>query len=191
VIEADKQPARRVRVRLRGQEVLTDGNGAFLLRNIPVSGPNDILIVEATAVRLNQRIDRANANRTPAVPNGITNIGVIVLPDPAVNQPPALVIAPSFTATAGIQNDFAFYAFDFDDGRIPRLSVTGAAFATIIPGNLGEQKPTVLRLTPSANQLGTFRLVVTATDGNGATTRRTVDVVVNARALRDSSGSNK
>ena len=191
VIEADKRSARRVRVRVRGQETLTDGNGAFLLRNVPVGGVNDILIAEATGVRLNQRIDHANSNRTPAVPNGITYIGLITLPDPNVNQPPALVIAPSFTATAGVQNDFAFYAFDFDDGRIPRLSVTGAAFATIIPGNLGEQRPTILRLTPSANQLGNFRLVVVATDGNGATTTRTVELVVNARALTEPSGSRK
>jgi uncharacterized protein (TIGR03437 family) len=160
VLESDRSPTRRARVRIRGQEALTDGNGGFLIRNVPVSGPS---------------------NRTAALPNSVTNVGVISLPDPSLNQPPVLLIASALTTPATKQVDYEFYAYDYDDRRVPRLAVTGAAFAQIIPGTIdarGQATPSLLRLAPTANQLGTFSLVVTATDSFGATVTRTVVVTV-------------
>ena len=181
VLESDRSPTRRARVRIRGQEALTDGNGGFLIRNVPVGGPNDILIAEATVARADGRVDYANSNRTAANPNSVTNVGIISLPDPSLNQPPVLLIASSLTASATKQNDFEFYAYDFDDRRVPRLAVTGATFAQVIPGTVdarGQLTPTLLRLTPTANQVGNFQLVVTATDSYGAVVSRTVNVTV-------------
>ncbi len=181
VLESDRSPTRRARVRIRGQEALTDGNGGFLIRNVPVGGPNDILIVEATVVRTDGRIDYANSNRTAANPNSLTNVGVILLPDPSLNQPPVLLIASTLTTPATKQVDYEFYAYDYDDRRIPRLVVTGAAFAQIIPGTVdarGQLTPSLLRLAPTANQIGNFQLIVTATDSYGAVVSRTVNVTV-------------
>ncbi len=181
VLESDRSPVRRARVRLRGQEALTDGNGGFLLRNVPISGPDDILIVEATVVRSDGRIDHANGNRTAASPNSITNIGVISLPDPSLNQPPVLLIASSVMVPATKQSDIEFSAYDYDDRRVPRLAVTGASFAQVIPGTVdakGQLTPSLLRLAPTANQIGNFQLIVSATDSFGATVSRTVNVTV-------------
>ncbi len=181
VVESDRSPTRRARVRIRGQEALTDGNGGFLLRNVPVSGPDDILIVEATVVRPDGRIDHANSNRTAASPNSITNVGVITLPDPSLNQPPVLLIASAVMVPATKQSDIEFSAYDYDDRRVPRLAVTGASFATVVPGTVdakGQLTPSLLRLAPTANQLGNFQLIVTATDSFGATVSRTVNVTV-------------
>ncbi len=179
VLDANRTPLRRALVRLRGQEGFTDGNGGFTLRNVPVSNVSDLIIVEASYARANGRVDRAFSNRIAPVISGFTNVGDIVMPAVNANQPPVIVVASALTANAAQINDFNFIAYDPDEARVPTLTVSGAAFAVVIPPTA--QTPPVLRLTPTANQLGTFTLTLTATDSQNAVTTRTITVrVVNA-----------
>ncbi len=179
VLDANRTPLRRALVRLRGQEAFTDGNGGFTLRNVPVSNVSDLIIVEASYARANGRVDRAFSNRIAPVISGFTNVGDIVMPAVNANQPPVIVVASSLTANAAQTNDFNFLAYDPDETRTPVLAVSGATFASVIAPTA--QTPAMLRLTPTANQLGSFTLTLTATDSQSAVTTRTITVrVVNA-----------
>jgi uncharacterized protein (TIGR03437 family) len=172
VLDADRTPLRRALVRLRGQEAFTDGNGGFVLRNVPVANASDSIIVEASFARPNGRVDRANSNRTAPVINGFTNVGDILMPAANSNQPPALVVPSTITANAGQTNDFNLLSYDVDERTVPVVRVTGAPFAAIITAVQTGQP--VLRLTPTANQLGSFTLQVTATDSQHTVTTRSI-----------------
>jgi uncharacterized protein (TIGR03437 family) len=171
VLDADRSPVRNALVRVRGRESLTDGTGGFVLRNVPV-GERDTLQVEAAFLRPNGRTTRADSDKALAVPGGITNVGIISLPDPRLNQPPVLVVSSLILTVASKGGDYAFQAFDEEDQRVPTLRVTGAPFATIV-ANPNTPGSALLRLAPTANQIGDFEVTILAVDSAGAATART------------------
>src|SRR5205085_3100015 len=69
-----------------------------------------------------------------------------------------------------------FVANDPDTGQTIQVTVTGANFATIIPGS---NDVYTLRLSPKVNDAGTYTLTVTALDNLGASTIRTIALKVN------------
>jgi hypothetical protein len=171
VLDADRSPVRNALVRVRGREALTDGTGGFILRNVPV-GDRDTLQVEAAFLRATGRITRADSNPTLAVPGGLTNVGIISLPDPRLNQPPTLVVSPLILTVAGKGGDYAFQAFDEDDQKVPTLRVSGASFASIVTSP-NTPSGAILRLSPASTQLGDFEVTITAIDSTGTVTART------------------
>jgi uncharacterized protein (TIGR03437 family) len=172
VLDNDRSPLRRTLVRCRGQEDFTDGNGGFVLRNVSINSNGDPLVIEASLVRANGRVDRVQSNPTNAVSSGVTNAGTLMMPASTSNQPPIILISPQLTVNAGETREFAFVADDPDSGQTVRLTLSGASFATLL------QNPPALRLAPSFNDTGSFTLTLIATDNQGATTTRNLTVTV-------------
>lgn len=162
VLDSDGSAARRALVRVRGQESFTDGNGGFVIRNVPVSSENDLLVVEASYVRPTFRVDRTESNRTTANPGGFTNVGVLTLPAATSNQPPYIVVASNLTVNAGATSDISFVAEDPDSGQTVQVTLNGPSWATL-QGN-----SRTIRLSPGANDTGMFGLTLTAIDNLGA-----------------------
>ncbi|MBI3423593.1 MAG: carboxypeptidase regulatory-like domain-containing protein [Acidobacteria bacterium] len=162
VLDSDRTPARRVLVRVRGQEDFTDGNGGFVIRNVPVNSASDVLIVEASYVRPNFRVDRTESNRTTANPGGFTDVGTLTLPAATSNQSPYILIPPDLTVVAGTSSDIAFVAEDPDSGQTVQVTLNGPPWATL-PAN-----GRTIRLSPGANDVGTFGFTLTAIDNLGA-----------------------
>jgi uncharacterized protein (TIGR03437 family) len=162
VLDSDGTAARRVLVRVRGQESFTDGNGGFVIRNVPVSSDSDVLIVEASYVRPNFRVDRTESNRTTAVPGGFTNVGTLTLPAATSNQAPYILVASDLTVNAGTTSDISFVAEDPDSGQTVQVTLNGPSW-TMLQAN-----SRTIRLSPGANDTGMFGLTLTAIDNLGA-----------------------
>jgi uncharacterized protein (TIGR03437 family) len=169
-------PVRRVLVRARGREVFTDGNGGFILRNVPVK-PGEQISVEVSFLRANGRIERKQSNSAPVVPGGITIISpAIELPSPTANRPPVLLAPFDLTTMEGPPvADYTFVASDPDRNQTLNVTVTGAGFASVIQG-AGELH--TLRLSPGFNDSGSYTLTLMATDNFGLSTMRKISVTV-------------
>ncbi|MBI1762031.1 MAG: tandem-95 repeat protein, partial [Acidobacteria bacterium] len=177
-LDADRTPVRRAMIRARGQEQLTDGNGGFILRNVPVLPGTDQLTVEASLLRPNGRVERLTRAGIPVVKDGITNVSPeLIFGSLTANQPPVLFAPNAFTANAGQTNDLPFFASDADSDQPVNVTVTGASFATIIR-NATLPHLFTLRLTPVIADAGDRTLTLTATDNQGATTTQTLQLTV-------------
>ncbi len=162
VLDSDRTPARRALVRVRGQEDFTDGNGGFVLRNVPVASGNDVLTVEASFVRPNFRVDRTESNRTVAIAGGITDVGTLTLPAATSNQPPYILIPPELTLIAGTTRDVIFVAADPDSEQPVQVIFSGPSFVRLQPDNR------TLRFSPGVNDVGLHGISLTVTDASGA-----------------------
>lgn len=158
VLDSDGTPARRVLVRVRGQEDFTDGNGGFVIRNVPVSSANDVLVVEASFMRPTFRVDRAESNRTSANPGGFTNVGTLTLPAATSNQPPYLILPSELTFTAGTTRDVTFIAADPDSEQPVQVVFSGPSFVSLLTGNR------TIRFAPTANHIGDHVFTLTISD---------------------------
>ena len=177
-LDFDRTPVRRALIRARGQEQLTDGNGGFILRNVPVLPGADQLTVEASLLRPNARVERLARTGIAVVKDGITNVTPeLVFGSLTANQPPVLFAPNAFTANAGQTNDLPFFADDADSEQPVNVTVAGASFATIIP-NAAVPHLFTLRLTPVIADAGERALTLTATDNQGATTTQTLRLTV-------------
>lgn len=163
VLDSDGTPARRVLVRVRGQEDFTDGNGGFVIRNVPVSSGNDVLVVEASFMRPTFRVDRAESNHTTANPGGFTNVGTLTLPAATSNQPPYLILPSELTFTAGATRDVTFIAADPDSEQSVQVIFSGPSFASLLTGNR------TIRFAPTANHVGDHVFTLTISDSQGTT----------------------
>ena len=177
VVDSDgKTPVRGARVVTRGQETTTDGLGQYILLNVPLSGANDQLTLDASLTRPGGRVDRAQRTGVAAVQNGLTRVPDLTLViDP--NRPPTLIVPPTVTITEGLTRDFGLIASDPDAGQTLQVTVTGAGvvFATIIPGAAPVYN---LRLAPGAGTANTYTLIVKATDSQGASVMQNVALTV-------------
>lgn len=177
-LDADRTPVRRALVRARGQEQLTDGNGGFIMRNVPVQPGTDQLTVEASLLRPNGRVERLARTGIPVIKDGITNVTPeLVFGSATANQPPVLFVQNAFTANAGQTNDLPFFAGDADTEQPVNVTVAGASFATVIR-NATVPRLFTLRLTPVIADAGERTLTLTATDNQGATTTQTLRLTV-------------
>ncbi len=162
VVDSDRGPARRALVRARGQEDFSDGNGGFVIRNVPVASANDTFTVEASLVRPNFRIDRAESNRLTAVAGGVTDAGTLTLPAATSNQPPYLLIPPGLTLTTGTTRDVVFVAADPDSEQPVQAIFSGPSFAKLQSDNR------TIRFSPGVNDVGLHGISLTVTDARGA-----------------------
>jgi uncharacterized protein (TIGR03437 family) len=173
VFDNDRTPVRLATVRTRGQEGFTDGSGGFILRNVPVDANRNPLIVEASLVRPNGRVDRAQSANVRTVAGGITEVGELILPAANSNQPPAVLISSELSVNAGQTRDIAFVASDPDGTQPIQLVLAGLSFASVV------QTPALaIRLAPTINDVGTYVLTLTARDSQGGVTLITIRVNV-------------
>jgi uncharacterized protein (TIGR03437 family) len=178
VVDADGQtPVRLALVRARGQEAFTDGNGGFVLRDVPVNAANESLTVEASFVRPGGRVDRTQ-RAGAAVINGVTKITPdLVLPSSGANRAPTVLAAASAVVTQNETRDLNLIVSDPDGDQIGQVTVTGPSFAAIQNGATAGSF--TLRLTPDGNTAGSFTLTLRVADNRGATTFQNVAVRVN------------
>lgn len=168
-------PVRQARVRARGQEGLTDGNGGFVLPGVLVN-PNDQLSVEASFQRPNGRVERVQRGGIPAVVGGSTVVENLTLPAEASNRPPVMLLPPTLTMSEGEVRVVNFVASDPDAGQtVVDVRVSGARFASVTRG--GNDLNT-LRLNPAANDAGAYTLILTATDNLGASLTQNIALAV-------------
>ncbi len=174
VVDSDgRTPVRNADVSARGQQTVTDGNGGFILRDVPVGGTAGF-VLEAALLRATGRLDRAERTLV-SLPAGINRLTPdLVLSSPATqpNRPPSLLVTPaSLALNEGAQAALSVLTSDPDPGQTVQLSVSGAPFATA-------QGTSAIRLTPGAGSRGNYTLVVRATDSQGASSTQNVAVVV-------------
>jgi uncharacterized protein (TIGR03437 family) len=177
-LDADGSPVRRALIRARGQEQYTDGNGGFILRNVPVLPGQDLLTVEASLLRPSGRVERLQRTGISTVANGTTSVTPeLVFGSATANQPPVLFAPANATALAGLTTELPLLASDPDSEQPVTVTVSGAGFATVIPNGI-LPRSFALRLTPVLADAGERDLTLTATDNQGATTTRTLRLTV-------------
>ncbi|HZS05030.1 MAG TPA: Ig-like domain-containing protein [Blastocatellia bacterium] len=179
---------RRGLIRTRGQETFTDGNGGFILRNVPAKA-GDLISVEASYQRPNGRIDRKQSAEVPVVVGGITVITPdIVLPAAAINRPPVIQAPFALTVKEGERVDIPVNVFDPDEGQTITVTLSGPGFASLLEG-LSTLPSRAIRLAPGFDDSGAYTLTLTATDDKNATSTRTIPLtVVNTNRPPTSSG---
>jgi uncharacterized protein (TIGR03437 family) len=181
VAEADGQPARAAQVQVRGQSglALTDVNGGFLLRNVPVVGVESV--IEVNYLRADGTVDRAE-RRGVMLRVGTTLISPpIVLPGQGQGRAPVLLLPKSLAIEAGKTTDYTFLAYArLATATLQPLTVTGASFATVTSLNNDRY---MLRLTPGAGAAGNYTLAVAATDNQGMRTDETIALEVKTPAV--------
>ncbi len=169
------KPLRRVNVAARGQEALTDGNGFFVLRNVPVLGANDRVAVEITYLRPTGRVERALLTNIAIGAGATSPIGDVILSASNTNRPPVIIAAPSFTAEEGKRTDLHFVATDPDAGQTMQLSVAGPPFASLINRGSGSYS---LRVAPGFEDAGAYTLTITASDNQNSIVTQSVALTV-------------
>lgn len=168
-------PVRRALVSARGREDFTDGNGGFILRNVPVK-PGGQVSVEVSYLRPTGRIERKQSNSVPVVPGGITLITpAIELPARTLNRAPVILAPFKLSISEASITDVKFVASDPDRNQTITVSSSGTSFVTSI-NNTGDLY--TMRLIPGFNDAGTYTLNLTATDNFGLSTTRQIAVTV-------------
>ncbi len=177
-LDADRTPVRRALIRARGQEEFTDGNGGFIIRNVPVFPGNDTLSLDATLVRATGRVERLQRTGIPVVKDGTTMVAPeLVFGSATANQLPYIIAPDNQTANAGQTNDVPIFSGDPDNIQPVNLTVSGASFASIIR-NITLPHQFTLRLTPALSDAGTRDLTLVATDNQGGSTSRVIHLTV-------------
>jgi uncharacterized protein (TIGR03437 family) len=180
VKEADGQPARAAQVQVRGQSgfALTDVNGGFLLRNVPVMGTE--AVIEVNYLRADETVDRAE-RRGVTLRVGTTAISPpIVLPGQGQGRAPALLLPKSLAIEAGKTTDYTFLAYArVASATLQPPVVTGVPFAAITSLNNDRY---ALRLSPGSTAAGNYTLTIAATDSQSLKTEETIALEVRAPA---------
>lgn len=169
------RPVRRAVIVARGQEAMTDGNGFFALRNVPVLSANDRVAIEITYLRPEGRVERAALANIAISAGATASIGDLVLSAANSNRPPAIIAAPGFTVEEGKTADLNFVASDPDAGQTLQVSVTGPQFATLVNRGNGAYS---LRIAPGLDDAGDYALTITATDNQNAISTQNVALTV-------------
>ncbi len=169
VVDSDNTtPVRRALITLRGQQSLTDGNGSFTVRNVPVPA-NNLLSLEASFVRPTGRTDSVTRNNIAVGANGLTHVMPdLVLPSPTTqpNRPPSLVAPTLLTATEGQTRNIPLLVSDPDSDQPVQVTLTSPNFVTLVL----IQNVVNLRIAPPAGSAGSYPLTLKATDNLNATT---------------------
>ncbi len=173
VVDSDGvTPVRFSLVRARGREAFTDGNGGFILRDVPANNASDLLNVEASYARPGGRVDRAQRTNVAPVINGLTVISpAIVLPSPATNRAPVVLAPDNLVVTQGETRDVNILVNDPDPNQTLTVqSSVGQSFARIL--STTSRGLYLLRVTPSADNGGDYTLSISASDGLTTTIER-------------------
>jgi uncharacterized protein (TIGR03437 family) len=170
VKDKNNKPVSRATVDFRGQNAVTDGNGSFLMRFVPVS-ITDTVVVNVTAARGAGRVDRLQSDPpVAAVVGGITRVPDIILPDEKDNRPPTILAPPEVDVLAGTTLDLPIVVSDPDPGQTLTLTAEGRAsvFTTVPPNPTGVALYSI-RIAPTSAQAGDYTLILTASDGMAST----------------------
>lgn len=181
VTESTGTPVRGAFINARGQGVLTDGNGAFVLRLVPAS-QGEKPVIDVSYLRSTGRIERLT--RTDfTLPTNVAAEGYVrVTPDFVLgaanaNRPPVILAPTSISVAGGQSIDAEVVVSDQDAGQTVQLGVTGATFATL--ANLGNNFYR-LRIAPGVTDIGSRTLSLVATDSAGATATQAIALSVTA-----------
>lgn len=178
VLENDrKTPVAKAIVRFRGQESLTDGNGSYVLRYVPVKRDEEIS-VEVSYPRSTGRVDRAQSTIVPAIVGGITKVPDVILGDNKENRAPTILASPKIEIEEAKNYEFRFTVSDPDANQTVRVSVEGARFASVSRGVTSALNAYVLKLTPGYLDAGDYTLTLIASDNAGATARQEIALSV-------------
>lgn len=169
------RPVRRAVVIARGQEAITDGNGFFALRHVPILSANDRVAIEITYLRPEGRVERVALNGVAISAGATASIGDLILSASNSNRPPVIIAAPGFTAEEGKTADLNFVASDPDAGQTMQVSVAGPQFATLLNRGNGAYS---LRVAPGLEDAGDYTLAITATDSHNAISTHKVALTV-------------
>lgn len=177
VVDSDGvTPVRWALARSRGQEGFTDGNGGFVLRNVPVIDAGDLLTVEASLLRPDGRVDRAERNGIVPAINDTTLISPDLQLAPRIsNRPPSIISQVNLSLIEGGMLDSSFLAVDPDPNQMLTVGSSGAAFASVVPeGN----NIYTLRLKPGGGTAGNYTVKLMAMDDKGGSVEKDVAVTV-------------
>ncbi len=188
VVDSDGiTPRRGARVRARGQEATTDGNGGFFLRDVPVQA-GDQIQVNASLLRASGRLDTAAGRTAPAVIRGLTKIDNLVLSSATSNRAPLIYAKSVLQIYPGEVKTFPIGVVELDEGQtLEDLALSGPAFAQL---NKTGANAYTLRVSPQQANQGNHILSLSVRDSAGATTRQDISVLVkpppvaNSQALR-------
>lgn len=176
VIENDERPVRRAIVRARGQSALTDNNGGFVLRNVPVLRGNDSVALEVSFQRPDGSVARAASLAITINANALQLVPSIKLPAPVNAAGPQLLAPASLAVAENRQSDFRFLALNLASGQNP--TVSGASFAAVLAAGNGVY---ILRLRPGANTAGSYTVRLRVS-GQSGSTEQTIALTVNRAA---------
>ncbi len=165
----------KVVVRFRGQEASTDGNGSYVLRFVPVRNGEDIA-VEASFLRANGRVERAQSATVTPVVLGITRVPDILLQGDTENRPPTVLAPPKIDTEEGKSSETKIIVTDPDVGQSVQVVVDGSRFASIIKSTMPGAY--FLRLAPGYSDAGEYTVRIIATDSLGVNARDDIKVVV-------------
>jgi hypothetical protein len=193
VLERDgKTTVARAVVRFRGQEALTDGNGSYVLRYVPVRA-GETISVDVSYLRSNARVERVESAAVPVVVGGITKVPDVLLPGNTDNRPPTILAPPKFEVEEGRNTDIRLVVTDPDLRQTIQVKVEGARFASIIKPVGSVPSAYLLRLSPTFSDSGEYKLLLTATDSENASARQEIALIVKnanrAPAVRDQSAT--
>lgn len=164
-------------VQVRGQAVYTDGDGAFVLRNVPINATNDSLTIEASLLRPDGRSDSVLRTLGSSLlkPGGVTAIS----PDlffASLTVPSNR--APSATSqTVTLDEDTSkviFLSASDPDGNPIRYIITPPA-----NGTLSGSAPNLI-YTPNPNYNGTDNFTFKVNDGKVDSNTAVVAITVNS-----------
>lgn len=177
VLDSDgNHPVRNAVIRARGQHALSDGNGGFVLRDVPTLG-NETIAVQASKLRPSGRVDRALGETEPSVVGGLTRIAALRIGSPNDNRPPFIYAPTVINIYTGQTKDALFGVADLDEGqRVTNVVVEGADYATVESTSTNNFYR--LRLAPTLRDLGERKLTITATDTAGGMRAHTINVTV-------------
>ncbi len=172
-----RTPVIRALARFRGQEAVTDGNGSYVLRYVPIRSGEEIS-VDISVVRANSRVDRAQSARVSATVGGITKVPDVLMPGTTDNRPPTILAPPRLEIEEGKTTDVPIVITDPDPQQAVEVKVEGAAFASVVRRGAAPSSAYVLRLAPNFSQSGEYKLLLTATDSAGASARQEIALLV-------------
>ncbi|MDX2029972.1 MAG: Ig-like domain-containing protein [Blastocatellia bacterium] len=176
VLESDeKTPVRLARVRARGQDRITDGDGGFIIPNVIASEGDDVT-VEASFQRADKKVDRTLPKTLKAVVGGITNAGDLALSAEGSNRPPVIQAPATLAMNIRDERREDIVVTDPDSASTPTVAVSGASFATILPNGSSRF---ILRLTPGEGDAGRYLLTITALDNLGAKRDHKIELKLN------------
>lgn len=172
----DNVPASGAIVTARGQEAVTDNNGAFILRNVPVLRTGDRVSLDISLLRPNGRVERGLITDIAITGNSVTSLNPFTLTTPVTNRPPVILASAAVSADENKLRDFNFSVSDADPNQTLQVRMTGPSFASLINRGGGAY---TLRLMPGFADSGNYSVTFIAVDSLGAVATHSVALTVN------------
>ncbi len=179
-----QRPLARAIIAARGQVAVTDDNGGFVLRYVPVLARGEVSAVEFSFIRFdangNARVERLVRNNVALVANSVIDLETTEAKPVNENRPPLIFAGSRFAVDEGKTSDYDLLVTDADSGTDPRetlrVSLSGPPFATLITRGEGRYS---LRLTPGFADAGEYRVTLSAVDRAGASATQQLALTIN------------